>query len=61
MKTNIIAIISAIMMAAVFLTGCEVVGGIFKAGMWTATILIVLVVGIVIWIVSKLFSRNKNT
>lgn len=35
------------------LTSCEVVGGIFKAGFWTAIILIVLVVVIILWLVRR--------
>jgi hypothetical protein len=27
--------------------GCDVIGGIFKAGMWTAVILIVILIGLV--------------
>jgi hypothetical protein len=37
------------------LSSCEVIGGIFKAGMWTGFILVALVIGLVIFIVSKLF------
>jgi hypothetical protein len=60
MKKNVLATLSAIVMAAVALSGCELIGGIFKAGVWTGTILVVLIVAIVIWVVSKLFSRNRN-
>ena len=60
MKKNVLAVLSVIVMAAVLLSGCEIIGGIFKAGVWTGTILVVLIVAIVIWVVSKLFSRNKN-
>ncbi|RYY99764.1 MAG: phosphatidate cytidylyltransferase [Chitinophagaceae bacterium] len=35
------------------LSSCEVVGGIFKAGFWTAIILIVLVVGLILWVVGR--------
>ena len=35
------------------LSSCEVVEGVFKAGFWTAIILIVLVVGLIIWLVSR--------
>jgi hypothetical protein len=35
------------------LTSCEVVGGIFKAGAYTAVIGIVLVVILIIWLVSR--------
>lgn len=37
----------------VTLSSCEVVGGIFKAGFWTAIILIVLVVGLILWLVGR--------
>lgn len=37
------------------LSSCEIVGGIFKAGVWTGFILVALVVGLVIFIVAKLF------
>jgi hypothetical protein len=36
------------------LTSCEVVGDIFKAGMWFAVIAIALVVGLVFFIIGKL-------
>jgi hypothetical protein len=38
---------------AMTLTSCEVVGGIFKAGFWTAIIIIVLVVGLILWLVGR--------
>jgi peptidoglycan/LPS O-acetylase OafA/YrhL len=41
--------------ALVSFSSCEIVGGIFKAGMWTAFIIVALVVGIIIW----LFSRRR--
>lgn len=36
------------------LTGCDIIGGIFKAGMWAAFIIMILVVLLVIWIFRKL-------
>ncbi|GAB4092690.1 phosphatidate cytidylyltransferase [Flaviaesturariibacter terrae] len=38
---------------AMTFTSCQVVGGIFKAGFWTAIILIVLVVGLILWLVGR--------
>jgi hypothetical protein len=38
-----------------FMTSCEAIGDIFKAGAWTGIIGVFLVIGIVIWLVSKLF------
>lgn len=37
------------------LTSCELVGDIFKAGMWTGIIVVVLVIALIIWLVSKIF------
>jgi hypothetical protein len=44
-----------VMLATSVLSGCQVVEGIFKAGFWSAIILIGLIIGIIIW----LFSRKK--
>lgn len=35
------------------LTSCEVIGGIFKAGVWTGIIAVVLVVALIIWLISR--------
>ncbi|HYO21809.1 MAG TPA: hypothetical protein VER36_05350 [Flavisolibacter sp.] len=35
------------------LTSCELVEGIFKAGFYTAIIVIVIVVGLIIWLISR--------
>jgi hypothetical protein len=42
------------------LTSCEVLGGIFKGGMWTGAILVIAVIGIVIWLFTKLLGGNKG-
>jgi hypothetical protein len=53
MKRNNGIILSALLFLMISLTSCEVVGGIFKAGMWTAVIIIVLVVALIFWLISK--------
>jgi hypothetical protein len=35
-------------------SGCEVIGGIFKAGVWSGIIIVVLVVVLIIWLVGKM-------
>jgi hypothetical protein len=35
------------------LAGCQIAGDIFKAGVWVGVLLVVLVVGGIIWMVSK--------
>ena len=34
-------------------SSCEVIGGIFKAGFWTAIILVVIVVVLIIWLLNR--------
>lgn len=49
---------NGILLAALFfvlttMSSCEVIGGIFKAGVWVGVLLVVLVVGIILWIIGK--------
>jgi len=37
------------------LTSCELVEGIFKAGVWTGVIVVVLVLALIIWLIRKVF------
>jgi hypothetical protein len=37
-------------------TGCELVEGIFKAGVWVGVLVVVAIIGAVIWVISK-FSK----
>lgn len=34
-------------------TGCEVVGDIFEAGMWVGIIIVVAVIALILWLISK--------
>jgi hypothetical protein len=38
---------------ALTLSSCQVIGGIFKAGVWVGILLVVLVVGIILWLVGR--------
>ncbi len=49
MKTNFFAVI-ALAFFTLTLQSCELVEGIFKAGMWWAFILIALVIGVIFWL-----------
>lgn len=42
---------------SITLTSCEVVGGIFKAGFYSAFIVIAIVVILIIWLISR--SRRR--
>jgi len=50
---KIYSIILFLLVCITTLSGCEVVGTIFKAGMWWAFFLMALVIGIVIYIMMK--------
>ena len=37
----------------VSLAGCEIAGDIFKAGVWVGAILVIGIIGLVIWMLTK--------
>ncbi len=41
------------------LSSCEAIGAIFKAGVWSGVLLVVLAVALVIFIITRLGNRNK--
>ena len=58
---NLRAYFSAILILLMFtMSGCELIGDIFKAGMWTAVILIVIVVLIIMWILRAIRGRGPR-
>jgi hypothetical protein len=50
--------ISALILLAVSLSSCEAIGGIFKAGVWSGILLIVLAIGIILFIATR-FTKRK--
>jgi hypothetical protein len=60
MKNKSLQVIPALLMASLLLSGCEAIGAIFKAGVWTGTIGVIIIILIIIFIAAKLFSRKKN-
>lgn len=51
--TNRAARLLLLALLLVPLAGCEIIGGIFKAGVWVGVILAVLVVVGILWVVGK--------
>ena len=37
------------------LSSCDVIEGIFKAGIWAGVIIVIIVLALIIWLVSKIF------
>jgi uncharacterized membrane protein YkvI len=42
-----------IVLLAVAASGCDLIGGIFKAGVWVGAIVVILVVVLVVWLLGK--------
>ena len=50
-----------IFILGISLTSCEIAGGIFKGGMWTGVILVIGVIAVVIWALSKAFGGGNRS
>jgi len=48
--------VSLLLILATQVAGCELAAGIFKAGVWVGIIMVVLVVGVVAWLVTRVKS-----
>ncbi|MDF2191421.1 phosphatidate cytidylyltransferase [Paraflavitalea sp. CAU 1676] len=44
--------------AMVGLSSCEVIGGIFKAGVWTGILIVAAVVGLIIFIIARMAGKK---
>lgn len=53
MKKNNGILLTALFFMITMLSSCEVIGGIFKAGVWVGVLLVAVVIGIILWIVGK--------
>ena len=53
MKLQNAVIYGSLMMLVVSMSSCEVIGGIFKAGIWTGIIVVVLVVVLIFWLINR--------
>ncbi|WP_442590104.1 hypothetical protein ACSBL2_02480 [Pedobacter sp. AW31-3R] len=41
------------------LASCSLIEGIFKAGVWSGVIIVVIVLALIIWLVSKIFGGRS--
>ncbi|MCZ4242632.1 hypothetical protein [Pedobacter punctiformis] len=42
------------------LGSCQLIEGIFKAGVWSGVIIVVVVLALIIWILAKIFGGSKS-
>ncbi|WP_443937777.1 hypothetical protein [Pedobacter sp. MW01-1-1] len=45
----------AITLICTSLSSCQIVEGIFKAGVWSGVLMVVVVLALLIWILAKMF------
>ena len=50
---NIKTVIFSLLFMAVTLTSCQAIAGIFKAGIWVGIVIVVVIVAIIFWLISK--------
>jgi len=58
MKKNLFLNQLIILMSVCMLSSCEAIGGIFKAGVWSGVLLVVVVIGLIIFIISKVAGKK---
>ncbi|TDO21719.1 hypothetical protein [Pedobacter duraquae] len=42
------------------LASCSLIEGIFKAGVWSGVIIVVIVLALIIWVISKIFGGGSR-
>ncbi|CAM4166271.1 hypothetical protein SAMN06265348_105303 [Pedobacter westerhofensis] len=42
------------------LSSCSAIEGIFKAGVWSGIIVVVVVLALIIWVISKIFGGGRS-
>jgi hypothetical protein len=40
-------------MLMLLLNSCAVIGGIFKAGVWVGVLIVLFIIGVIIWLVTR--------
>jgi len=52
-RNNLLLLASLLAFLSITGSSCQVIGDIFKAGVWVGILLVVVVVGIILWLVGK--------
>lgn len=53
MKKINLPVLAALVMIMFTASSCEAIAGVFKAGMWTGIIVVVLIIVLVIWLIGR--------
>jgi hypothetical protein len=55
-----IGLLATMLSTITLLSSCEVIGGIFKAGVWSGIIVVVIVIALIIWLISKFTGGRRG-
>lgn len=57
MKKLSLALVAGLLLS---LSSCQVIGDIFKAGVWSGIILVVVIIALVIFVIGKIFGGGRS-
>jgi uncharacterized membrane protein YcjF (UPF0283 family) len=57
MNKNKISLIAFLIAISISLTSCQAIADIFKAGVWVGVLMVVVVIALIFWLISK-FSKK---
>ena len=55
-KYSVLAVLALVVTT---LSSCELIEGIFKAGVWTGVIIVAVILALIIWLISKVFGGRN--
>ena len=47
------SLFALLLLSTLTLAGCDLIVDIFQAGVWVGIILVILVIGVIVWMISK--------
>jgi cytosine/uracil/thiamine/allantoin permease len=53
------SVLTILALAVTLLSSCDLVEGIFKAGVWSGVIIVVIILALIIWLISKVFGGRR--
>ncbi|MES2701580.1 MAG: phosphatidate cytidylyltransferase [Bacteroidota bacterium] len=56
-KIEIFSVITLMLTITMSLSSCQIIGNIFKAGVWVGVLLVVGIIGLIIFLISRIGGR----
>jgi uncharacterized membrane protein YcjF (UPF0283 family) len=51
---NVFSVFTLLTLFTLTLAGCELIGDIFQAGVWVGVIIVVAIIALIVWLVSRM-------